>query len=168
MLDPHTVVFTPDDYSDLKVSTEGEFGGLGITIAIRDNILTVIAPLHGTPAYRMGLLAGDKIVKINEESTEGISIEEAVDKLRGKVGTEVSIKIVREGVADQLEFTIVRDKIVIQSVPFHGIVSPGIGLIRVASFAKNTSRDVEKTGTDLKQQGMKQLILDLRYNRVVC
>ena len=164
ILDPHTAVFSPDDYNDLKVSTEGEFGGLGITIAIRDNILTIIAPLHNTPAYRMGLLAGDRIVKIGGESTEGIAIEDAVDKLRGKIGTNVTIHIAREGEADLLEFEITRGKIVIQSVPYHGMVTPEIGYVRVASFAKNTGRDIQKAIQNLQSQGMKKFILDLRFN----
>ncbi len=164
ILDPHTAVFSPDDYKDLKVSTEGEFGGLGITIAIRDNILTIIAPLHNTPAYRMGLQSGDRIVKIADVDTKGISIEGAVDKLRGRIGTSVKIKIAREGEGDLLEFDITRGKIVIKSVPYQGMLTPDIGYIRVASFAKNTGRDVEKAIANLKTEGMKKFILDLRYN----
>jgi carboxyl-terminal processing protease len=164
ILDPHTAVLNPEASNDLKVSTEGEFGGLGISIALRENVLTIIAPLHGTPAYRMGLLAGDKILKINGVSTVGSELDEAVDKLRGKVGTNVTISVGREGVADLIEFEITRDRIVIKSVPFQGMVSKDVGIVRVASFAQKTSRDVEKAIEDLKTQGMKKLILDLRFN----
>ncbi len=164
VLDPHTAMFSPEDYSDLKVSTNGEFGGLGITISIRDSWLTVITPLQGTPAFKIGLQAGDKIIKINGESTEGIKVDEAVDKLRGIIGTEVTISIAREGFAEELDFTIERGKIVIHSVPYSGIVEGGIGYIKIAQFSKTTGDDVREAIGDLKSKGMKKLILDLRYN----
>lgn len=164
VLDPHTAMFTPEDYSDLKVSTDGEFGGLGITISIRDNWLTVITPLQGTPAFKIGLQAGDKIVKIDNETTEGISVDDAVGKLRGKIGTDVVIHVVRAGYAEELEFTIERGKIIIHSVPYSSLVKAEVGYIKVAQFSKTTADDVRDAITDLQSKGMKKLILDLRYN----
>ena len=164
VLDPHTAVFSPKDYDNLKVSTDGEFGGLGITIAIREKILTIISPLQGTPAFKIGLQAGDKIVKIDGESTKSISINDAVDKLRGKIGTDVTISIVRSGHIEIMDFTITRDKIVIHSVPYSGMLNHDIGYIKVAQYAKNTGRDVKFAIEKLQSQGMKKLILDLRYN----
>jgi carboxyl-terminal processing protease len=164
VLDPHTAVFSPKDYDNLKVSTDGEFGGLGITIAIREKVLTIISPLQGTPAFKIGLQAGDKIVKIDGESTKSISINDAVDKLRGKIGTDVTISIVRSGHIEIMDFTITRDKIVIHSVPYSGMLNHDIGYIKVAQFAKNTGRDVKFAIEKLQSQGMKKLILDLRYN----
>src|SRR5690606_5201985 len=111
ILDPHTAYFTPKDYEDLKVNTEGEFGGLGIQIGIRDQILTVVSPLAGTPAHRMGMQAGDKIIRIDTTSTQGITIDDAVEKLRGKPGSPVKLSILREGTLEPMEFSIVREVI---------------------------------------------------------
>jgi carboxyl-terminal processing protease len=164
VLDPHTVVFSPKDYDDLKVSTEGEFGGLGITIAIRENILTIITPLSGTPAFNMGLRAGDRIIKIGGESTKGITIEKAVEKLRGQVGTQVTITIARFGIPEPMEYTITRAKIMIHSIPYSGMIDEDVGYIKVAQFAKRTAEDIEDAIKALKKEGMKKLVLDLRFN----
>ncbi|MFC1584959.1 S41 family peptidase [Fibrobacterota bacterium] len=164
ILDPHTAYFTEKDYNNLKVSTEGAFGGLGITIAIRENILTIISPLQGTPAYRMGLQAGDKIMEIDGGSTKGITVDKAVEKLRGKPGTSVTIQVFREGTVEPLEFTIVRDIIRIESVPFAGMLNDTIGYIKITQFSKRTSKDLEEKIKSLKNQGLNSLILDLRNN----
>ncbi len=163
-LDPHTAYFTEKDYKNLRVSTEGAFGGLGITIAIRDKILTIISPLQGTPAFKMGLQAGDKIVEIEGESTEGITVDQAVEKLRGKPRTPVTIKIVREGAAEPLEFTVIRDIIQIKSVPFSGLINDSIGYIKVTQFSKRTGKDLKEKLRMLNKQGAKALVLDLRNN----
>ncbi len=164
ILDPHTAYFTEKDYNNLKVSTEGSFGGLGITIAIRDHVLTIISPLQGTPAFRMGLQAGDKIMKIDGASTKGITVDKAVEKLRGKPGTSVTIQVYREGTVEPLDFTVVRDIIRIQSVPFAGMLNDSIGYVKVTQFSKHTSDDLEQKILMLKKQGMQGLILDLRNN----
>lgn len=164
ILDPHTAVFAPKDYEDLKVSTEGEFGGVGITISLRDNILTVISPLAGTPAFNLGIRAGDRILKINGEDSKGYTLDEAVGKLRGKVGTDVTISIARTGVAELMDFTITRAKIVVHAVPYSGMLTPDIGYIKLASFSLKTREEVVSAIQKLQKQGMKKIVLDLRYN----
>ena len=164
ILDPHTVVFAPEDYEDLKISMEGKFGGVGITISLRDNVLTVISPLAGTPAFKLGIRAGDKIRKIEGNSTKGLTLDEAVEKLRGKIGTDVTISIEREGVPELMDFTITRDEIIVHAIPYYSMIQDDIGYIKLATFADNTTADLEKAIKELKKQGMKKLILDLRYN----
>ena len=164
ILDPHTAYFTPKDYEDLKVNTEGEFGGLGIQIGIRDAILTVVSPLAGTPAHRMGLQAGDKIIRIDTLSTQGISIDDAVEKLRGKPGSPVKIQILREGMPEPMEFSIVREVIKIESVPYASMINDSTGYVKITQFAKRTSEDLEAKINELKKKDLKALILDLRVN----
>lgn len=164
VLDANTAVFDPKDYSDLKMSTDGEFGGLGITVSIRDNYLTVISPLEGTPAFHAGLRAGDRIIKIDGVSTKNKSVDSSVEKLRGKVGTPVKLLIAREGLTEPFEVDLVRAKIQIHSVPYYGMLNGDVGYIKVISFAKKTAEDLSVAIDDLKGQGMKKLILDLRYN----
>ncbi|HHS50847.1 MAG TPA: S41 family peptidase [candidate division Zixibacteria bacterium] len=163
-LDFHTVYFEPKDYEDLKTSTRGEFGGLGIIIGMRDNILTIISPMEGTPAYRMGLTAGDKIVMIDGEPTKGMNTEDAVDVLRGEPGTEVTITIVRVGAPDPMDYTIVRDIIHIDAVPFAGMIDDEIGYIRLARFSEEAGAEVRAAVDSLKSLGMRDLVFDLRSN----
>ena len=164
ILDPHTVVFGPKDYENLKVSMEGEFGGVGITISLRDNILTVVSPLAGTPAFNLGIRAGDRIRKIEGKDSKGMTLDEAVSQLRGKVGTDVTIAIEREGVPELMDFTITRAKIVVHAVPYSGMLDKSIGYIKLATFSDKTTYEVERAIESLKKQGMKKLVLDLRYN----
>ena len=164
ILDPHTTVFSPKDYESLKVSMEGKFGGVGITISLRDNILTVISPLSGTPAFRLGIRAGDRIRKIDGKDTKGLSLDEAVNKLRGKIGTDVTVSIEREGVPDLMDFTITRAEIIVHAVPYYGMVTKDIGYITLATFSDKTTSDVENALKILQKRGMKKIILDMRYN----
>ncbi len=163
-LDPHSTFLNPDENKELQVDTRGEFGGLGIQIGIRDEVLTVISPLEGTPAQRMGILAGDRIVEIEEESTRGITLKEAVKKLRGKPGTQVTITVQREGVGEPLQFTITRELIKIKAVPYYGLLRDDIGYVRLATFSKNVDREFEAAIDSLKRAGTEKLILDLRNN----
>ena len=164
ILDPHTTVFAPKDYESLRVSMEGKFGGVGITISLRDNILTVISPLSGTPAFKLGIRAGDRIRKIDGKETKGMSLDDAVNKLRGKIGTDVTVAIEREGVPDLMDYTITRAEIIVHAVPYYGMVTPEIGYIKLATFSDKTTSDVENALRSLQKQGMKKLILDMRYN----
>lgn len=163
-LDPYTQFFEKADYDELMVQTKGKFGGLGIEIGIRNQVLTVISPIVDTPAYEIGLQAGDRIVKIEGESTEGITTQEAVKKLRGPKGTKVTITVEREGELEPLDYTITRDIIEIKSVPYSGEVSPGIGYIHLARFSENAEHDLETALRQLVAQGIDGLILDLRHN----
>jgi len=163
-LDPYTQFFEKSDYDELMVQTKGKFGGLGIEIGIRDEWLTVISPIVGTPAYEIGLQAGDRIVKIEGESTEGITTQEAVKKLRGPKGTEVTITIEREGELASIDYTITRDIIEIKSVPFYDQIEPGIGYIHLARFSENAEHELEAALEDLVDEDLEGLILDLRNN----
>jgi carboxyl-terminal processing protease len=163
-LDPYSAYLDPDMYSELKVETKGSFGGLGIEIAIKDGILTVIAPIEDTPAYRAGIKAGDKIVKINEESTKGLNLMECVKRMRGPKGTHVTITIFREGSTQTQEISMVRDIIKIQSVK-HKTLEKGYGYLRISQFQEKTSADAMKALEALQKEnpeGMSGLILDLR------
>jgi len=163
-LDPHSQFLVPDEYKDLMVGTRGEFGGLGIEIAIKDNVLTVISPIVGTPAYRIGIQAGDRIIKIEGEPTEGITTHGAVKKLRGKPGTQVTITISREGEEEPIDYTITREIIKIDNVPYYDIIDTDIGYIKLVTFSRNAGRNVRKAVEDLENRGAKKILLDLRWN----
>jgi carboxyl-terminal processing protease len=164
VLDPNTAVLDPKASDNLKLATEGEFGGIGIHIGIRDNMKTVISPMFGTPAYNLGLMAGDRITHINGKSIKDLDLDEVIDKLRGKVGTDVTITIAREGAAAPFDVTITRAKIVVHAVPYAGMLDKDIGYIQLATFSQKTASELEEAINKLKKQGMKKLVLDLRYN----
>ena len=164
VLDPNTAVLDPKASDNLKLATDGEFGGIGITIGIRDNQLTVISPMAGTPAYKLGIMAGDRITHIDGKPTKDLTQDESVDKLRGKVGTDVRVTISREGVPAPFDITITRAKIVLHAVPYAGMLDKDIGYIQLATFNVKTASELEEAINKLKKQGMKKLILDLRYN----
>lgn len=164
ILDPHTTYFEANQYEELKIHTEGKFGGLGIQISIRDNILTVMTPIQGTPAARSGIQSGDQIIKIDGKSTAGITIENAVKKLRGEPGTKVTITIRRKGEPKDIDYTIVREIIHIKSVPFYGILEDSIGYIQLQTFSEEAGKEVEKAIKDLIDKGIKGLAFDLRHN----
>lgn len=163
-LDGYSQFMDPESVRELEIETKGEFGGLGIEIGIRDGILTVIAPLEGTPAGKAGLKAGDKIVRIDGESTRDIALAEAVKRLRGKPGTKVELVILREGEEKLLNFTIERSIIKLESISVAKIIDGKIGYIRLIEFQEKTPRELEKKLKDLKKEGMEALILDLRNN----
>ncbi len=163
VLDPNTAVLDPKASDNLKLATEGEFGGIGIQIGIRDNMKTVVSPMFGTPAYNLGLMAGDRITHVNGKPTKDLTLDEVIDKLRGKVGTDVTITILREGVAP-FDVTITRAKIVVHAVPYAGMLDKDIGYIQLATFSIKTASELEEAINKLKKQGMKKLVLDLRYN----
>lgn len=162
-LDPHTSFMPPEVYKEMQVDTKGEFGGLGIQIGIKDNMLTVIAPIEGTPADKAGIKAGDKIIKIDDKSTKDMTLIDAVGKLRGQKGTKVTITILREGVADPLDVVITREIIKMQSVRSK-IVEGNIGYIRITQFQEQTGDDLKKALKKLESDKMQSLIIDLRNN----
>ncbi|MFA6500140.1 MAG: S41 family peptidase [Desulfurivibrionaceae bacterium] len=163
-LDPHSSYMKPDDFKELQVETQGSFTGIGIEITMKDNILTVVSPIEGTPAFAKGLKAGDKIVKIGDEQTQDMSLMEAVKRLRGPKGSEVTISIHRKGWGDIKEITLVRDIIPIHSVKSK-LLEPGYPYIRIINFQAQTTADFKKAFADLEKQGkVKGLIVDLRNN----
>ncbi|MFA4992244.1 MAG: S41 family peptidase [Candidatus Omnitrophota bacterium] len=163
-LDPYSQFMDPETYNEMKIETEGEFGGIGIEITIKDELLTIISPIEDTPAYKVGLKPGDKIVKINNEITKDLSLVEAVKKLRGKPGTTVSIVVLRESEKKLLDFSITRSIIKIDSIKKAEIIEPGIGYIRLVEFQENTPKDLSDALKKLEAGGLKGLILDLRNN----
>ncbi|MBM3319793.1 MAG: S41 family peptidase [Candidatus Eisenbacteria bacterium] len=163
-LDSHSQYLDRKQYRDLMVGTQGSFGGLGIVISIRDQILTVIAPIEGTPASRMGIQGGDQILFIDGESTEGFTADDAVNRLRGPEGTEVTIKIRREGEPELLEYTITREIIKLRSVPYKYVSEDGIGYVRVSQFSKTTSAELDAALDSLEKVGIHGVIVDLRAN----
>lgn len=163
-LDEYSQFLDTDAYKEMQVETKGRFGGLGIVIAIKDNILTVIAPIEGTPAYEAGIQPGDRIVKIEGESTKKLSLYDAVKKLRGPSGSTVNITIMREGEKELLDFTITRAIIEIQSVKDTILTEDKIGYVRLTEFQEKTASILKEEITKLKEEGMKALVLDLRNN----
>ncbi|MBI5367624.1 MAG: S41 family peptidase [Planctomycetes bacterium] len=165
-LDPYSEYFTQDEYSDFEVETGGEFGGLGIQVSLEDGLLTVVTPMEGTPAFRAGVQPGDKIIEIEGKSTEGMTISDAVKVLRGKPGTPVNITLFHKGGTGTEKITIVREIIKLQSIKGVRIVDEknGVGYIRVTAFQENTVTDFDAATKSLLDQGMKALVIDLRFN----
>ncbi len=161
-LDAHSSFLDTKHFKDLKIQTDGEFGGLGITIGIRDGALTIIAPMEGTPADKAGVKASDIILKINKKSTLNMTIDEAVGIMRGKPGTSLTLTIVRDGESNPLVIPITRDIIKIDSVYTKTIENENILYIRVINFDKNVVRKTKEALS--KNRDVKGIILDLRNN----
>jgi len=163
-LDPHSSFLDPEMYREMQVETSGSFGGLGIEITLRDDILTVVAPIEGTPAYRAGIQPGDRIIKIEGISTKDMQLTDAVKRMRGKPGSKIVISIVREGWVEPKDFDIIREQIRVQSVKTQELES-GIEYIRLRQFQEQTAQDLE-TVLDKYSKGAKiqGLVLDLRNN----
>ncbi|MGH7932571.1 MAG: S41 family peptidase [Candidatus Binataceae bacterium] len=165
-LDPHSAYLTPDLYRDLEVETRGSFGGLGIEITMRNDMLTVVAPIEDTPAYRAGVKAGDQIVKIDDAFTKGMTLTDAVKMMRGPKGSKIHLTIHREGIPDLFTITVTRDVIQIKSVKAK-MLKDGFGYIRITTFQDGTNDDVQKAINTFRKDGhgrVKGLVLDLRDN----
>lgn len=162
-LDRYSSFMTPDQYKEMKVETEGSFGGIGIEITLQDRILTVVSPIEDTPAFRAGLKSGDKIIEINGESTQKMTIEDAVRRLRGPKGTNVTITIFREDFKEPKKITLTREIILIKSVKYK-LIEPGYGYLRITQFQERTSSDLKSALDTLQKSGgeLNGLILDLR------
>jgi len=163
-LDPHSVYISAEDQSRISEQFSGEFEGIGISFIIQNKLLTVISPIPGTPADRLGIRAGDRIIEIDGESAYGITSEEVFRKLRGPKGSPVEVTIDRDGVPESMDFTIIRDKIPIHSVETAFMFDQNTGYILLNQFTSNTSSELEEALRDLESYEMTQLILDLRGN----
>jgi carboxyl-terminal processing protease len=162
--DPHTSFMSSDEYGRLMVQTSGEYGGVGMEIDARDGWITVIAPLPGTPAERAGLQAGDKVVEIEGKSTRNMASDDAVKLLRGPRGTPVNFKVLREGLTEPAPYRIVREEIRLRSVPAAYMIDNQVGYAELTSFSERSTDELRNAINQLKGQGMKGLILDLRRN----
>jgi len=162
-LDPHSSFLDPDSYKEMQVETSGSFGGLGIEITLRDDVLTVVSPIEGTPAYRAGLQTGDRIVKIDGLVTKDMQLPDAVKRMRGKPGTKVTITVVREGWTEPKDFDITREQIRVQSVRSHDL-GGGIAYVKLRQFQEQSPGDMAAALEKAAKIGMKALVLDLRNN----
>ncbi|HEC69598.1 MAG TPA: S41 family peptidase [Candidatus Omnitrophica bacterium] len=163
-LDSYSQFLRPEDYQELLVETEGQFGGLGIEITLKDGLLTIVSPIEGTPAWRKGLKPGDRIVKINGELTRGITLTEAVKKLRGKPDSEVTITILREKERRVFDVTIKREIIKIPDIRKKVILEGNVGYLKISEFRENTPLELEKAIQKLEKKGARAYIIDLRNN----
>ncbi len=165
-LDPHSSYMDADSYSDMSVKTKGEFGGLGIEVTMENGVVKVMSPYDGTPASKAGILANDLIVKIDNQDVQGLTLNEAVDKMRGAIGTPVTLTIAREG-REPFEVKLVRDTIRVESVKY-SLEANDIGLIRISSFTEQTESGLQKAITALNKEAtggkVKGFVLDLRNN----
>ena len=163
-LDPHSLFMSPEEYKELMIETKGSFTGVGIEITIRDNVITVVSPIEGTPAFKVGIRAADQIILIGKKSAKDISIMEAVKLIRGPKGSKVELTIRREGLEKPISFLITRDVIPIKSVRSFFLPSD-ISYIRVSNFQGNTGRELSKALEEMgAKRKLKGLILDLRNN----
>jgi len=163
-LDPHSSYLDADSFKDLQTSTQGEFGGLGIEVGMEDGLVKVISPIEDTPAYRAGVKSGDLIFKLDDKLVKGMTLTDAVKRMRGKPKTQIKLSILRKGEAKPIEITLTREVIKVQSVKSK-LVEDGYGYLRITSFQENTAASVVKHLNDLYKAGsLKGLVLDLRNN----
>lgn len=161
--DPYTTFFSPEENQSFKEDISGTFEGIGAEMGLKDDIITVIAPLEGTPADKAGIRAGDKILKIDQETTTGVSLDEAVKKIRGTKGSEVVLTIFREGEDEARDIPVKRDVIIVESVRFE-MKEDNIAYIRVSRFGDDTDTDFAEAIAEAKRRSPKGLVLDLRNN----
>jgi carboxyl-terminal processing protease len=164
-LDPHSVYLPPARAQRMDEEFHAEYSGIGIQFDIRDGVITVISPLEGTPAYHLGIRAGDQIVEIDGKPVpKTVTNDDVFKALRGPSGSTVAITIAREEEEQPIHYTIERAKIPIESIPYSYMIRPGVGYVRVIRFAQTTGDELEKSLTKLRAEGMKSLVLDLRSN----
>ncbi|HEX9251279.1 MAG TPA: S41 family peptidase [Ignavibacteriaceae bacterium] len=163
-LDPHSVYIPPEQFTQVEESFRGDFEGIGIEFQIVNDTLTVVSAISGGPSEALGIMSGDRIVKIDDEDVIGITNEDVRKKLRGRAGTEVKVSISRVGVNKTIDYTIVRDKIPLYSVDTHFMINENTGYVSVSRFSETTYDELVDALNDLNKNGMKQLVLDLRGN----
>ncbi len=165
-LDPHSAYLDADSFKDLQVSTQGEFGGLGIEVSMEDGFVKVVAPIDDTPAFRAGVKAGDLIVKLDDTPVKGMTLNDAVKRMRGKPKTQITLTIARKGETKPLVLTLTREKIKVQSVKSK-MIEPGFAYMRISQFQEETAADVVRQLDKLykdkdAKDGLRGLVLDLR------
>jgi carboxyl-terminal processing protease len=163
-LDPHTNFLEPKEYSDMQDRQKGSFYGLGILVTKRNDQVTVVTPLEGTPAARLGIRAGDVISEVEGQSTDELTLDDVVKRLKGPKGSTVHIKIMRVGIKEAIPLTIVREVIPTNSISNVLMLRPGVGYIRIKDFTATTVRELDEAVEKLESQGMQKLVLDLRGN----
>ncbi len=163
-LDPHSQFMTPDEYNELKIDTEGKFGGVGIEITMKDSLVTVITPIEGTPAWEAGLQPNDRIVKIDDTVIRNFTLNDAVKMLRGKPGTHVEVVVWREKEGNLRSFKIKRAMIKIKDIREARILEEGIAYLKLVEFREETPRELDRVLREFKEDGMVSLIIDLRNN----
>jgi len=166
-LDPHSSYLNPKDFSDMRVQTRGEFGGLGIEVTMENELVKVISPIEGTPAANAGVLAGDLIFQIDGENIRGLTLQQAVEKMRGPVNTPIELKIEREGAEGPIEITVIRDIITVRSVRWR-VERDNVGYIDINSFTEQTDSGLEDAIGKIKDQvgadKVEGYVIDLRLN----
>lgn len=165
-LDPHSAYLDNDDFEEMQVQTKGEFGGLGIEVTMENGIIKVVSPIDDTPAFRAGVKAGDYITHIDDEPIVGMTLSDAVDKMRGEVGTNIKITVRRKDVSEALDFDIIRDVIKIESTRYDTL-DDAVGYIRITAFNQNTDVGVKKGVKEIKEKlgnNLKGYVIDLRNN----
>jgi len=165
-LDPHSTYLNPEEYKELQIGTTGQFGGLGIQVGMEDGFVKVISPIDDTPAFRAGIEAGDLIIRLDDKSVKGMSLNDAVNLMRGKPGTTIELTIVRKGQDKPLVIVVTRDIIKVDSVKSR-MLEPGFGYVRITNFQSKTPSDLLKSINSLKEEfgdELKGLVLDLRNN----
>ena len=165
-LDPHSSFLEPEAFREIRIDTEGEFGGVGIEVTLEDNKLLVISPIEDTPADLAGIKAGDIIVEIDGTSVRSSSLSQAVEKMRGEIGSKITLTVVREGESNPLEIEIIRDVIQLTSVRTKDLGEPGFAYMRISSFQSGTAESLKKKIENYTQENGKieAFILDLRNN----
>ncbi|ODR96980.1 peptidase S41 [Methyloceanibacter superfactus] len=165
-LDPHSAYLTPKHFRDMQVQTRGEFGGLGIEVTMENGVVKVVSPIEDTPASRAGLMSGDLITHLDKEQILGLTLQEAVEKMRGPINSPISLTVVRKGVEDPFEVKVVRDMIHINPVKYNA-EGDDVGYVRLTTFNEQTTENMQKAIEDLKKQlgpNLKGYIIDLRNN----
>lgn len=163
-LDPYTSYISPENSKNLNMMTSGTYGGVGIKLGIRGDSLTVISPMEGTPASRGGILSGDKIIKIDSVFSKSLKLDKAADMIRGPEGKDVILSIYRRGFTEPIDFTLKREKIVINEIVYTGYIKEGIGYIRLSGFSKSSVKKFKEALEELEKENLESIIIDLRDN----
>ncbi|MBT6517674.1 MAG: S41 family peptidase, partial [Candidatus Marinimicrobia bacterium] len=163
-LDPYTVYMENEERSGIEMLTKGKYGGVGIQIGRREKVLTVISPMENSPAKRAGIISGDKIIKIDDQETEGLSMDDAAKLIRGKKGSQVVLSVERFREADLIEFELTREDIKVKDISYSGMLDKQTGYIRLTRFSRNSDKEMKQALRELLENNMTGLVLDLRDN----